>query len=282
MSKKFCAVALLLLAIQGCDTAPSVNTQVSSASVNVNVLPFQFALPELDRQRSIRLYLPPDYAQSTQAYPVLYMHDGQNLFDQQTAYAGEWQVDESLDQLAQSAGLNVIVVGIDNDPDFRMNEYSPWQNSRFGEAQGKQYMDFVVEGVKPYIDSNYRTLADSQHTAIMGSSMGALISHYAIHAYPDVFGKAAIFSPSYWYSEQVFEFTRSHKADLHARLYVMYGDQEGDGMLADTDRMERQLKFQGHPRDNMLFKRVTGGEHNENLWRAEFSQALQWLFADNS
>jgi predicted alpha/beta superfamily hydrolase len=249
-----------------------------TATDNVQVLPYQFVMPELERQRSIRLYLPPSYQTSDKRYPVIYMHDGQNLFDDLTAFAGEWQVDESLNQLADKQGLEVIVVGIDNGGDLRMNELSPWENKRFGEAQGKQYMDFVVDVVKPYIDTNFRTQSDRLHTAIMGSSMGGLISHYGVHAYPEVFSKAGIFSPAYWYSQDVFSFTKLKKAPLDARLYVMYGDKEGDGMIADTDKMLRQLRQQGHPRQNFLFKRVPNGEHNEQLWRTEFTEAVQWLF----
>jgi predicted alpha/beta superfamily hydrolase len=247
---------------------------------NVQVLPYQFVMQKPDRQRSIRLYLPPSYQQSEKRYPVIFMHDGQNLFDDMTAFAREWGVDESLNQLAEKHGFEVIVVGIDNAADFRMNELSPWENKRFGEAQGKQYMDFIVEVVKPYIDTNFRTKPDRLNTAIMGSSMGGLISHYGIHAYPEVFSKAGIFSPSYWYSQEVFAFTKFKKAQLDARLYVMYGGKEGDGMIADTNNMQRQLRQQGHPRKNTLFKRVPEGEHNEQLWRTEFSEAVQWLFQE--
>ena len=245
---------------------------------NVQVLPYPFVMTELDRQRTIRLYLPPSYQNSEKNYPVIYMHDGQNLFDNMTAFAGEWGVDESLNQLAKKQKIEVIVVGIDSDPDFRMNELSPWENKRFGEAQGKQYMDFIVEVVKPYIDTNFRTQADRLNTAIMGSDMGGLISHYAVHAYSEVFSKAGIFSPSYWYSQNVFSFTQLKKAKLDTRLYVVYGDNEGGGMIADTNNMQRQLRQQGHPRQNTLFKRVPEGEHNVSLWRSEFTEAVQWLF----
>lgn len=250
----------------------------ATATENVQVLPYQFLMPDLDRKRTVRLYLPPSYDGSTKSYPVIYMHDGQNLFDDLTSYAGEWGIDESLNILATDQGLEFIVVGIDNGGDFRMNELSPWPNDRFGEAQGKQYMDFIVEVVKPYIDTNFRTKPDRLHTAIMGSSMGGLISHYAMHEYSNIFSKAGIFSPSYWYSQDVFAFTKFKKAKLDARLYVMFGDSEGNGMIADTDTMQRQLKQQGHPKQNTLFKRVAGGEHNELLWGGEFSEAVKWLF----
>ncbi|MEP1445147.1 MAG: alpha/beta hydrolase-fold protein [Paraglaciecola sp.] len=271
----FPKVLLICVLIVSACSEPEKQT---TATANVQVLPYQFLMPELDRQRTVRLYLPPSYHQSDKSYPVIYMHDAQNLFDDKTASSGEWEVDESLNQLAEKQGFEVIVVGIDNDADFRMNELSPWENKRFGEAQGQQYMAFIVEVVKPYIDTNFRTQADRLHTAIMGSSMGGLMSHYAIHAYPQVFSKAGIFSPSYWYSQDVFSYSRFKKAPLDARLYVMYGDKEGDGMIADTDKMLRQLRQQGHPRQNALFKRVPNGEHNEQLWRTEFSEAIQWLF----
>ena len=258
--------------------ACSEPTKTSTMTDNVQVLPYPFVITELDRQRTIRLYLPPSYHNSRKKYPVIYMHDGQNLFDNLTALAGEWGADESLNQLAKKQNFEVIVVGIDSDPDFRMNELSPWENKRFGEAQGKQYMDFIVEVVKPYIDTNFRTQSDRLNTAIMGSAMGGLISHYAVHAYSEVFSKAGIFSPSYWYSQDVFSFTQFKKAQLDTRLYVMYGDNEGDGMIADTNNMQRQLRQQGHPRQNTLFKRVPEGEHNVPLWRSEFAEAVQWLF----
>jgi predicted alpha/beta superfamily hydrolase len=277
MKMKFVLICLLTL-ICGCSDEPNASKSLSTAAPNVQILPFAFVLDGLDRQRTIRVYLPPNYDRSSDAYSVVYMQDGQNLFDDSTAYAGEWGVDETLNELSQQQGLNIIVVGIDNGGEKRMNEYSPWENNRFGAAEGEQYMDFVVEVVKPYIDTNYRTLSDVQHTAIIGSSMGGLIAHYALHAYPNVFGKAAIFSPSYWYSPEVFVYTNTHKAALDAKIYVMFGDKEGDGMIVDTGRMEHQLREQGHPRQNMLFKRVVGGEHNESLWRSEFSAAIRWLF----
>jgi predicted alpha/beta superfamily hydrolase len=258
--------------------ACSEPTKTSTVTENVQVLPYQFVMADLDRLRTVRLYLPPSYHNSEKSYPVIYMHDGQNLFDDMTAFAGEWGVDESLNQLVEKQGIEVIVVGIDNGGDFRMNELSPWENKRFGVAQGEQYMDFIVEVVKPFIDTNFRTKTDRLNTAIVGSSMGGLISHYAIHAYPEVFSKAGIFSPAYWYSQDVFSFSKLKKAQLDARLYVMYGDKEGNGMIADTDKMLRQLRQQGHPRQNTLFKRVPNGEHNEQLWRTEFTEAIQWLF----
>jgi alpha-glucosidase len=266
---------LVIFTLVGCD---QITQRTPTATENVSVLPYPFLIPELERQRTVRLYLPPNYENESQSYPVIYMHDGQNLFDEATAHAQEWNVDESLNTLAKATGRKFIVVAIDNGGEFRMNELSPWPNERFGEAQGKAYMQLIVDVVKPYIDTNYRTKADANNTAIMGSSMGGLISHYAIHNYPEVFAKAAIFSPSYWYSQDVFSDSQLHRSKDSARLYVLYGSEEGDGMIADIDKMQRLFKGQGHPRENMKFVVVPTGQHNEQLWGSEFTDAIKWLF----
>lgn len=258
--------------------ACSDSIKSSSATDNVQTLPFQFVISGLDKQRTVRLYLPPSYRSSERSYPVVYMHDGQNLFDNATSERAEWQVDETLDQIAKEKQFEVIVVAIDHGGEERMNELSPWENKRFGAAQGKAYMDFIVEVVKVYVDNNFRTKPERLYTAIMGAGMGGLMSHYALHAYPEVFSKAGELSPAYWYSPDVFSFTQFKKAKLDSRVYVVYGDKEGDGMIVDTDKMHRQLKSQGHPRDNMKFKRVKGGEQGEEFWKAEFPEAVTWLF----
>jgi predicted alpha/beta superfamily hydrolase len=209
------------------------------------------------------------------------MHDGQNLFDDATSYVGEWGVDEALDELALTHGLRIIVVGIDNGGEKRMNELSPWPNARFGAAEGTQYMEFVVKTVKPYIDANLRTRAGREDTAIMGSSMGGLISHYAIHAYPEVFGKAGIFSPSYWYAKDVFEFTKTHPLPAGSRSYLLMGGKEGAEATGDLLKMADLMRASGVNDAALESLVVPAGEHNEKFWRAEFPKAVLWLFARN-
>ncbi|HRO72156.1 MAG TPA: alpha/beta hydrolase-fold protein, partial [Saprospiraceae bacterium] len=157
------------LTISGWEGSSNVN---STASDQVSILTDSFYIPQLNRYRRIWLYLAKNYTTSTLSFPVLYMHDGQNLFDKKTSFAGEWQVDEALDSLDKS-GYNVaIVVGIDNDGGKRLDEYSPWLNSKYGGGEGDKYIDFIAQTLKPYIDRNYRTIPDADHTGIMGSSMG--------------------------------------------------------------------------------------------------------------
>ncbi|TQV75041.1 alpha/beta hydrolase [Aliikangiella marina] len=250
----------------------------ASAADNVFVLDKIFEIPGLNRHRKIRIYLPPNYQASIQSYPVLYMHDGQNLFDDATSYAGEWGIDEALNQLHQSNGLSLIVVGIDNGEVKRMNELSPWPNQDYGDAEGEAYMQFIIDVVKPFIDSNYRTLSDAKNTAIMGSSMGGLISHYAAFEYPSIFSKIGIFSPSYWFSDSVFVFSDIKKLTAESKLYMLMGGEEGDDMVENFKKMRLQLKSAGLTDENLSASVVPAGEHNEAFWRSEFKRAILWLF----
>ncbi|MFN2396927.1 MAG: alpha/beta hydrolase-fold protein, partial [Bacteroidales bacterium] len=151
----------------------------STAAENVHIINEAFYMPQLDRNRRIWIYLPPDYDQTQKNYPVIYMHDGQNLFDVETSFMGEWEVDETLNDLA-ARGYNVpIVVGIDNGGNHRANEYLPYFFSNLNAGgEGDEYMEFIVETLKPFIDNEYRTLPDRENTGIIGSSLGGVISLY--------------------------------------------------------------------------------------------------------
>ncbi len=275
----FVGLVALTLAVLASAATPEINNKPrSTASNSVSVLTPPLVIPGLQRERTVRLYLPPSYATSNKRYPVLYMHDGQNLFDAATAYAGEWGVDETLDQLAKTSGLELIVVGIDNGGVKRMTELNPWDHERFGKGEGAQYMDFIVKVVKPQIDATYRTLPGREATGIMGSSMGGLISHYAILQYPQVFSKAGIFSPAYWPGMAVFDMAAKQRPASDARLALYMGGKEG-GAVAYYERMLAQLKAQGHPVSQTWSKLTPNAQHNEAAWRAEFGAAVQWMFA---
>ena len=270
-------LGLLFVLACGCAVA---QTRLSTATSGVQVLTPPLLVPGLDRQRTIRVYLPPSYQQGKRRYPVLYMHDGQNLFDDATSYIGEWAVDESMDALAKSNGIEVIVVGIDHGQEKRINELSPWPNPRFGPAEGRQYMEFVVGTVKPFIDRKFRTRRGRGDTGIMGSSLGGLSSHYAIFEYPKVFGKAGIFSPSYWFSAEVYPFTAARHLRPGTRLYLVAGDKEGDEPAAVVDsvkKMEAQLR-RSNSKLSLLVAIRPGAEHNEAFWKAEFPKAMIYLF----
>lgn len=251
----------------------------NTATKNVTVLSQEFEIKSLERKRKIRVYLPPDYQDSLRHYSVLYMHDGQNLFDDATSYAGEWGIDEALNKLHEEKDFSLIVVGIDNGLDKRMNELGPWDHSKFGKSEADEYLSFIVHEVKPYIDSHYRTQPDSGSTGIMGSSMGGLISHYAAFKYPEVFSKIGIFSPSYWYSEKVYEFSDISKLNEAHRLFFMTGAKEGVSVVPDFNKMVEHLRSQGIKHESYYSKIVKEGEHNEALWKAEFAEAVNWMYA---
>ena len=269
------------LLLAGC-TGQAQVAKPPTAQPSMSLHPNQLDMPGLNRKRQIRMYLPPGYATSNKRYPVLYMHDGQNLFDNATAYAGEWNVDETLNALAKEGKLELIVVGIDNGQDKRMTELNPWTHAEFGSGEGRQYMDFVVKTVKPLIDSTYRTLPDRANTGVMGSSMGGLISHYAVNQYPDVFSKAGVFSPAYWTAgDDMLKFAGASKARGDARLYLLMGEKEGQSMVRDVRRMHMELKKLQHPEANHWLKVVPGAEHNEAFWSREFREAVLWMFEKN-
>jgi len=258
----------------------------SSATKNVSVLSEDFYIPQLNRKRKIWLYLPPDYQTSQKKYPVIYMHDGQNLFDESTSFSGEWQVDETLNQIFKEKGIAVIVIGIDNGGEKRLDEYSPWKNSKYGGGEGNAYVDFLVKTLKPYIDKNYRTLSDQQNTAIIGSSMGGLISFYATLKYPTIFGKSGIYSPSFWFSDQSFSYAKNHGNLKNTKMYFLAGDKEGDDVafgeisqtVIDMNKMASLLKNKGFPPQHIFTKVVPNGKHNEKMWRENFKETILWLF----
>ena len=277
------SLAVLVAALAGCAGPSAPMPRASTAGPGVHVLAQRLAMPGLGRERTLRLYLPPSYESSPERrYPVIYMHDAQNLFDDATSFAGEWGIDETLDEFARTRGFEAIVVGIDNGGQERIHELSPWTNPKYGPAQGEQYMAFVVDTVKPFIDTRYRTLPDRANTAIAGSSMGGLISHYALLRYPQVFGKAAIFSPSYWYSGEVYAQTAAHPWRPDTRAFFYIGGHEGDESQADVERMLRVLlppcDPACRPGPRSRYHVVPDAEHDERAWRAEFPRAVAWLF----
>ncbi len=245
----------------------------STASVNVSVLDEYFYIPQLKRTRRIWMYLPKNYHDNNQRYPVIYMQDGQNLFDAATAYAGEWGVDEFMDATQLPPA---IIVGIDNGGLQRMNEYSLVGNNKFGKSEGKAYLDFLVTTLKPFIDKNYRTLASKEHTSIAGSSMGGLISLSALLIHPAVFGAAGVFSPSIWYGKnRLLQLLHNNAAEINSRVYLYCGKQENKMLLQDIQEVKNILEKYSAAKVKTVIR--PGGQHNEASWNKEFSFFYSWL-----
>src|SRR5215203_1858562 len=218
---------------------------IQKTSKNVYIIDKAFYMPQLRRSRRIWLYLPPEYRTSRQHYPVLYMQDGQNLFEDWSAFSEEWGIDETLNKVKGKC----IVVGIDNGVERRMNEYSVHDHPRYGNGEGGPYLSFLVHTLKPYIDETYRTLPGREHTYIAGSSLGALISFYGSLYYPEVFGAAGIFSPAFWVAPELESEVKSRagqNSKYPQRYYFYHGQKEGHEMAANAKTIIALLSAQEH------------------------------------
>jgi len=245
-----------------------------TASANVHIISEKFDMPQLGRQRRIWIYLPADYESSRKKYPVIYMHDGQNLFDEYTSGYGEWGLDEIMDKLPVKE--QCIIVGIDHGGEYRISEYDPY-DTKYGKGQGDAYLDFLVKNLKPYVDEHYRTKKDPKNTTIAGSSMGGLISMYAILKYPDVFGNAGVFSPAFWISPELFQFAEKAGLEKYSRIYFVCGDAESETMVTDMKKMADIIRAKGVREQNTPEIVVNGAKHNEKQWNGDFPAFYEWL-----
>ncbi|MDX1992387.1 MAG: alpha/beta hydrolase-fold protein [bacterium] len=257
-----------------------------------------FHSPQLDNRRDVLVWLPPEYVDSSRRYPVLYMHDAQNLFDRTGSYSGEWEVDETLTALAQE-GLDAIVVGLPNMREMRGVEYCPYPFRTYegaqAEGRGDDYIRFIIETVKPQIDRDFRTLPEAETTGIAGSSMGGLISLYGFLAYPEVFGLCGSFSPAYWFGENGLLATVQQRSTGHGRVYLDVGTKEGEtlhgwlnifGEEADNTYRDgvRDLRdallSRGYTLEqNLMYVEDEGAPHRESAWAARLPAALRFLLA---
>jgi alpha-glucosidase len=234
---------------------------------------FSITAPQLHGDKLVWVYLPAGYDANGSGYPVIYMHDGQNVFDHTESYKREWHIEEKLNDLHSEA----IIVGIEHGGDkHRIDEMTPYANDTHGGGHADDYLDFMISTLKPYVDSHYNTLKDKSQTTIFGSSVGGLISFYALLKYPEVFGNAGVFSPSFWFSEAIYTFIESVDK-IEGRIYLMAGDHESTAMIPDMERMEQLiLERVAHP-DQIQKRIIHNGHHNEKLWRKAFPEAYRWL-----
>lgn len=234
---------------------------------------FTLEAPQLHGNKTIWVYLPVGYTSESKSYPVIYMHDGQNVFGHPESFKREWHVEEKLNDLHSEA----IIVGIEHGGDkHRIDEMTPYANATHGGGHADDYLDFILNTLKPHIDTTYRTLQEKEHTTIFGSSVGGLISFYALLKFPEVFGNAGVFSPSFWFNDAIFNLIESVDK-IEGRIYFMAGDHESTTMIPDMERME-QLVLDRVTDKNQINKRILhNGHHNEKLWRKAFPEAYRWL-----
>jgi predicted alpha/beta superfamily hydrolase len=236
----------------------------------LRILPDLFS-PQLDNQRDVLVYLPPSYQRADRSYPVIYMHDGQNLFDRATGFAGsEWEVDETLETLS-GEGLEAIVVGLPHMGARRIQEYNPFPDFRNG--HGGRYLSFITETVKPIIDRDFRTLADREHTGLLGSSMGGLISLYGMFNRPDVFGFAGVMSPALWIAGGAIYAYIEKQPFVPGKIYLDNGTRE-----SSARKMNALLTEKGYiPGKDLLYVIEPDGEHEEAAWARRLPDALRFL-----
>ena len=248
----------------------------------IEVIEQNYEIPQLGVRRKISALLPVDYHHTDKVYPVLYLQDGQNLFNPHAPF-GDWAIDRSLEQLAAQGMKDLIVIAIDHGEEERIYEYSPYYNPLFGEGKGRDYVSFLTDTLCPYIQGHYR-VSDRRHdTGIGGSSMGGLISLYAGLTAPDTFGKLMVFSPSLWISPMIY-----HHADQCTlmdgdALYLYAGGMESQYHIPNIKRLDKIMspKF-----DDLDFARYKcsiyeRGQHGEYYWAHEFPKAIKWLYFNN-
>jgi len=244
--------------------------------------------PQLQNERSLLVWLPNSYDRKKR-YPVIYMQDGQNLFDAYTSFAGEWRVDETM-ILLEDEGLEAIIVGIPNN-DRRMFEYSPYPDHRLQvkAGSGDAYLSWMVETIKPMIDRDFCTIPDRKYTGIAGSSMGGLISLYGFLQHGATFGFAGVFSPAYWFGNQAIFQTIEQSPFVPGKIYLDIGSEEGDTRrkrkstapnyyLMAVRQLSGRLIHKGYvPGQTLMYVEDQGGQHNEDAWARRLPGALRFL-----
>lgn len=245
----------------------------------------------LDNNRNLIVYLPPGYDTSpNQRYPVLYFHDGQNLFDGATSYipGQEWRLDETAQALIKAGKIEpLIIVGVYNTGKERVEEYTPVQDAKY-KVGGKAdlYGRMLVEEVKPFIDREYRTLKDAKHTGLGGSSLGGLVSLYLGLKYQSVFSRLAVVSPSvFWGDQFIVHYVEMLRGKPQERIWLDIGTKEGrtaaeeQETVSHTRLLESALIKKGWKLEKDLkYFEAQGSEHNERAWAARAGPMLEFLF----
>jgi predicted alpha/beta superfamily hydrolase len=244
----------------------------------------------LNNDRKILIYLPPGYEASKKGrYSVLYLHDGQNLFDGATSFipGQEWRIDETAQALISSGRIEpLIIVGIYNAGKDRINEYTPAADTKYEGGKADLYGRMLVEELKPFIDTTYRTRNDAQHTGVGGSSLGGLVSLYLALKYSNVFGRVAAVSPSVWFAgKHIVHYVESLPKKPKVRIWLDIGTKEG----RTPDEVKQGLNDARLLKDTLVKKgwklgkdlkylEAEGAEHNESAWAARVELILEFLF----
>jgi predicted alpha/beta superfamily hydrolase len=285
IGRAICVPIIGALILCGAATAQQPLTLSGDIRVHKN-----FHSKILDNDRDVLVYLPPGYdATKSRRYSILYLHDGQNLFDGATSFipGQEWRVDETAQALIAAAKIEpLIIVGVYNNKD-RINEYTPAADAKH-KMGGKAdlYGRMLVEELKPLIDARYRTKKEASHTGLGGSSLGGLVSLYVALKYSNVFGRVAVVSPSVWFAnKQIMRYVDALPKKPKVRIWMDIGTKEGRSaeeaqqIVNDARLLKETLIKKGWKvgKDLSYFE-AAGAEHNEGAWAARVESILTFLF----
>ncbi len=248
------------------------------------VISDEFYIPQLDRYRKVWAVLPYDYYVSEKSYPVLYLQDAQNLFNEGSGY-GNWEIDKKLSILAEYGRGDIIIIAIEHGSEERIKEYIFDNDNVANGSEGKKYIRFITDTLKPFVDEHYRTKKDRDNTGIGGSSLGALISIYSGFLYPEVYSKLLIFSPSLWVEPNNNFPMMNFRIPFKTKIYLYGGGREGSKMVKRIYIFEEYLRrWEKKNLFDFEFKTSINpeGTHSEFYWSQEFPRAIEWLFYDNT
>jgi predicted alpha/beta superfamily hydrolase len=237
--------------------------------------------------RDVIVYLPPGYdADAPRRYPVLYMHDGNNLMDSCTAFAGEWGADETAEEFVTAGQIEpLIFVGVYNTSD-RVAEYTPVADPQYGGGRADDYGRYLVEVVKPLVDSTYRTRPEPQYTGVAGSSLGGLVSMHFGLTRSSTFSRIGVLSPSVWWANrEIVTRVNALAVRTPVRIWEDIGTAEVSDpggaaqTVADARALRDALLAKGWVLDaDLKYLEVQGAMHNESAWRARFGDVLKFLY----
>lgn len=244
----------------------------------VHLISEEFEIPQLNKTRRIWALLPYDYETGTENYPVLYLQDAQNLFHENAKY-GNWEIDKKLAVMSEYKIGKIIVIAIEHAEQDRIKEYNVGKTV-LGAGQGKKYIRFITDTLKPFVDKHFRTKPEREFTGIGGSSMGGLVSIFSGLMYPEVYGKLMIFSPSLWVVPKM-DFSHTNFSEPgDTKIYLYAGGDESKTMIEHVKKFKKNMIASEFVANKMKIKLSINllGKHNETYWSDEFPKAIEWLF----
>lgn len=239
----------------------------------------EFEIPQLNKTRKIWALLPHDYDATNENYPVLYLHDAQNLFNEESQF-GNWEIDKKLALMSEYKIGKIIVIAIEHAEEERIQEYNVGKTI-LGKGQGKKYIRFVTNTLKPFVDSNFRTKKEREYTGIGGSSMGGLVSVFCGLMHPEIYGKLMIFSPSLWVVPKL-KIASEDMITEDTKIYLYAGGDESETMIEHVNKFKNNMTASEFVKDKIRINMIINmeGKHNEKYWGEEFPKAIEWLFFD--